>query len=301
MVGEKIQKCKGERGNTMSNHVLNVLLEGFDAEKAKQVNLNQDQVSQDWVDIYSSRQNGTILQAFVRGVEEKTYSHAGNKKMHCAVIDIGEVKGLIPLEFLGVENRNDARQLIGEKVVFMVIAIDKENGFFVGSRVAALEEMKNITLKKISEGDDILAVVRKVFNTSLFVDIGGIEIRIPNKEVSYGWIDSLHDHYKVGDHIRVRVTSVDRKNKDVTVSIKATKPNPWENVSDHFTEQAEYVGKVSGIAEFGPYIELKEGISGLAQHLRHEVLKKGDKVLVRILKIRPKEHKINVKVIKVLS
>lgn len=284
-----------------SSHVLNVLVEGFDAEKAKQVNIEQDQVSQDWIDIYSSRQNSTILQAVIRGIEEKTYSHAGNKKMPCAVIDIGEVKGLIPLEFLGVENRNDARQLIGEKVVFMVIAIDKDNGFFVGSRVAALEEMRNITLKKIEEGDDIMAVVRKVFNSSLFVDIGGIELRIPNREVSYGWIDSLHDYYKVGDHIKVRVTKVDKKKKEVEVSIKASKPNPWDNVSDHFSEQAEYVGKVSGIAEFGTYIELREGIAGLAQHLRHEVLKKGDKVLVRILKIRPKEQRINVKVTKVLS
>lgn len=285
----------------MSSHVLNVLLEGFDAEKARQVNLEEDHVSQDWIDIYSSRQNGTILQASVRGIEEKTYSHAGNKKMHCAVLDIGEVKGLIPLEYLGAEDRNAARQFIGEKIAFMVIAIDKEHGFFVGSRTAALEEMKNITIKKIEKDDDIMAVVRRVFNSALFVDIGGIELRIPTSQVSYGWIDSLHDYYKVGDHLKVRVTKVDKKKKEVEVSIKATKPNPWETISAHFTEQAEYVAKVSGVSEFGTFVELKEGISGLAQHLRHEVLKKGDKVLVRVMKIRPKDQKINVKVVKVLA
>lgn len=283
------------------SHVLNVLVEGFDAEKAKHINQEESQVSQDWIDIYSSRQNGTILQASVRGVEEKVYSHVGNKKMHCAVLDLGEVRGLIPLEFLGVKEPSEARQFIGEKIAFMVIAIDKENGFFVGSRVAALEEMRNITLKRIAVGDVIMGVVRKVFNSMLHVDIGGIEVRIPTAQVSYGWIDSLHDFYKRGDHVKVRVIKIDKKKKEVEVSIKETKQNPWKTVSDHFTEQAEYVAKVSGISEFGTFVELKEGLSGLAQHLRHEVLKKGDKVLVRVLKIRPNEEKINVKVVKVLS
>ncbi|MFS0783492.1 S1 RNA-binding domain-containing protein [Bacillus sp. 1P06AnD] len=283
------------------SHVLNVLVEGYDAEKAKHIQLEEDQVSQDWIDIYSSRQNGTILQSTVRGVEEKVYSYAGNKKMACAVIEIGEVRGLIPLEFLGATDRNEARQYIGEKVAFMVIAIDKNNDFFVGSRTAALEEMKNITLKKIAVNDITIGVVRKVFNSALFVDIGGLEVRVPTSDVSYGWIDTLHDFYKVGDHVKVRIMEIDKQNKEVKVSIKATKPNPWDTISKHFTEQAEYVAKVSGISEFGTFVELKEGISGLAQHLRHEVLKKGDKVLVRVMKIRPEDHKINVKVVKVLS
>jgi small subunit ribosomal protein S1 len=285
----------------MSTHVLSTLIEGFDPEKAKRVSFENDGVSQDWVDIYSSRQNNTILQATVRGVEEKMYSHAGNKKMPCAVLEIGDVRGLIPIEFLGTQNRDEARQLIGEKIVFIVVAIDKENGFFVGSRKTAIDEMKNLTLKKIEVGDDVMAVIRRVYNSTLHVDIGGIECRIPTSEVSYGWIDSLHDFYKAGDHTKVRITKIDKKKKEVEVSMKATKVNPWDSISNHFTEQAEYVAKVSGVSEFGTFVELKEGISGLAQHLRHEVLKKGDKVLIRVMKIRPKDQKINVKVVKVFS
>lgn len=285
----------------MSQHVLNVLVEGYDPQKAKNISTSEESVSQDWIDIFSSRQNKTILQATIFGVEEKVYSHVGNKKMQCAVVEVGDVRGLIPLDYLGVEDRNKARELIGEKVAFIVIGIDKENDLFVGSRVAALDEMKNMTLKRIDVGDDIVGVVRRVYNSALFVDIGGIECRIPTSEVGYNWIDTLHDFYNAGDHIKVRVMKIDKKQKEVEVSIKATKANPWEKVSTYFTEQAEYVAKVSGVSEFGTFVEMREGISGLAQHLRHEILKKGDKVLVRVLKIRPNEQKMNVKVIKVFN
>lgn len=283
----------------MSSYVLNHLVEGYDETKAREVKLHDDVVSQEWIDIYSSRQNKTILQASIRGVEEKTYGQG--KEMPCAIVEIGDVRGLIPLEYLGVESKQIARDLIGEKVAFIVIAIDKPNDFFVGSRIAALEEMASHTFRRLAVGDDTIAVVRKVFNGAMIVDVGGIESRIDASLISYGWVDSVHDHYKVGDHVKVKVIGMDKKNKEIAVSVKATKSNPWDKVSSYYSEMAEYVAKVSGVTEFGTFVELREGISGLAQHLRHETLKKGDNVLVRVTKIRPKEEKINVKVIKVLS
>lgn len=282
-----------------NNYTLDVLIEGYDEKKAQSLLANESEVSQDWIDVYESRQNSTILQAEVQGIEEKVYSTATNKKMPCAMIDIGTVRGMVPLDFLGVEDRKQARKLIGEKVAFVVIAVDRENGFFVGSRKQALQQMADKTLKKVEKGDIVPAVVREVYNANMVVDIGGIQCRIPTSEVTYGWIDNLHDYYKAGDHVKVKIMEVDKKDRSAKVSIKATKPNEWERVHDFYKENGEYVAKVSGVSEFGTFVTLREGISGLAQHLRHEVVKKGDKVLVRVLKIRPKEQKMNVKIVKV--
>jgi small subunit ribosomal protein S1 len=283
----------------MSNYTLDVLIEGYDESKAQELLSDQNEVNQDWIDVYESRQNTTILQAEVQGIEEKTYSMATKKKMLCAMIDIGTVRGMIPLDFLEVEDRKQARKLIGEKVAFVVIAVDRENGFFVGSRKQALQQMADKTLKKIDKGDIIPSVVREVYNANMVLDIGGIQCRVPTSDVTYGWIDNLHDYYKVGDHVKVKVMDLDKKKRSVKVSIKETKPNEWERVHDYYKEFGEYVAKVSGVSEFGTFVTLREGISGLAQHLRHEVVKKGDKVLIRVLKIKQKEQKMNVKILKV--
>lgn len=285
----------------MNSHVLSNLVEGYDESKAHHLEMQNETVSQEWLDIYSSRQNKTILQSVVVGVEDKMYSVSDKKKTLCAIVDVGDVKGLIPVDYLGVATREEARGLIGSKVVYTVIAIDKENEFFVGSRNEALSEMVKRTLRKLEVGDQTIAVVRKIYTNSMIVNVGGIETRIAAKDVSYGWIDSLHDKFKPDDHVNVKVKAIDKENKTLEVSIKETKPNPWNDVTRHLQQNGEYIAKVSGVTEFGTFVEIREGITGLAQHLRHEVVRKNDKVLIRVIKMFPKDERIVVKVVKVLS
>lgn len=283
----------------MSNHTLNVLIEGYDEQKAQVIIDQQMLVDRDWRDVYESRQNTTILQAELMGLEEKIYQVSPEKKMLCGIVEIGQVRGLIPLEFLGVDNREGAKRFIGEKIAFVVIGLDKENNFFVGSRKEALRQMADRALKRIDQGDKILAVVRQVYNSNIIVDIGGIQSSIPASEVSYGWVDSMHDLFKVNDHIEAKVISIDKAKQEVKLSVKALQNNPWDRVHDYFKENGEYVAKVSGIAEFGTYVTLRDGISGLGPHLRHELVKKGDKVMIRVLKIKQKQQQMNIKITKV--
>lgn len=282
----------------VQNYTLDVLIEGYDEREAKKI-LTGDSSDKDWRAIYESRQNHTILQAEITGMENKVYQLNPKKEMLCALVEIGNVRGMIPLEYLAVENEKQARRLNGEKVAFVVIGLDRDNGFFVASRSEAKKQMADQTLKRISIGDDILAVVRQVYNNNIIVDIGGIECSIPASEASHGWIDSMHDYYKIGEHIKAKVQEIDKKNREVKLSIKALLSNPWDQIHELYKEAGEYVGHVSGTVEFGTYVTLREGVSGLAQHLRHELVKKGDKVLVRVLKIRQDEQKMNLKIIKV--
>lgn len=283
------------------NYTLNVLIEGYDEKRAEQLN-TLDQHDKDWRAVYESRQNHTILQAEITGIENKVYQLNPKKEMLCALVEIGDVRGMIPLEYLGVEDAKQARRMNGDKVAFVVIGLDRENGFFVASRKEALKQMAEQTLKKIKVGGDVLGVVRQVFNNNMYVDIGGIQCSIPSSEASHAWIDSMHDHFKIGDHIKARILEIDTSNNEepvVRLSIKELLPNPWEKIHEYYKEKGEYVGHVSGTVEFGTYITLRDGVSGLAQHLRHEVVRKGDKVLVRVLKIRQAEQKLNLKIIKV--
>lgn len=282
-----------------NNYTLNVLIEGYDESKAQSLIDQGSEFDRDWRDVYESRQNSTILQAELMGLENKVYSTNPKKEMLCGIVEIGRVRGLVPLEFFGVDGRDGAKKLIGEKIAFVVIGLDKANNFFIGSRKEAIRLMADRALKRIDKGDRILAVVRQVYNSNIVVDIGGIQSSIPASEASYAWVDSMHDLFKVGDHLETKVMDIDKKKQEVQLSIKALQTNPWDRVHDYFKEGGEYVAKVSGIAEFGTYINLRDGISGLGPHLRHEVVKKGDKVLVRVLKIKQKQQQMNIKIVKV--
>ena len=73
--------------------------------------------------------------------------------------------------------------------------------------------------------------------------LGGIEVKIPLEEIRYGWIDDLTEEVKQGDHLKVKVLEIDKEEKKVTVSAKATQKNPWLRSIGRYTSGNEYVGK----------------------------------------------------------
>ncbi|WP_374723583.1 S1 RNA-binding domain-containing protein [Calidifontibacillus erzurumensis] len=284
----------------MTNQILNVLIEGYDENVALELERNVDQYDKDWETVYSARQNQTILQAEITGIEEKTI-RSDSPKITCAVVMVGQVKGLIPLEYFGVEDKNHLLSYTGKKVAFKVIGLDAEAGVFIGSRKAAIEHMANVTWAKLEKGKEVIAVVRRVGRNRLIVDIGGIEAKINVADYDYGWIEDLREHVKVGQHLKVKVTELDKEKKIVKVSRKETLANPWLTVRNRFEEGNQYVGTVSGVVNFGNYVNLAPGIDSLAPHMRFQTLSRGDKVLIRIKKIHDKEEKIDAKIIRKIN
>lgn len=268
-----------------------MLIEGFDAKKMPKEEID----NKDWRKIVAAKQNDTILQAEMGGLEK-----IGEKD--CAVVNIGRVRGYIPMEYTGVENLRQLRALTGKKIVFKVLEYIEEpdKKIFMASRTAAIDEMAEITLRKIEEGDEIIAVVRTVSPSLVRADIGGIEVRLPVTEISYGWIDDLEEYVSVGDHLRVKVLGIDKEKKEVRVSAKALLPNPWESVKERYKRNGEYVGTVSGVRDYGIFVNLEEGVDSLASHLKFQNVQKGDKVLVRVNQIDEENQQIRCRVVRVI-
>lgn len=272
----------------MASDVMQVLIEGFDPTKVQEI-----EVDQHWKHVYGAYQNQTILQATVTGIEKQL-------DKECAVVNVGPIRGYIPLEFTGFENVRQLRNVVGQSIAFKVLNYDREAGIFTASRTAALEKMAEVTLKKIKEGDTIIAVVRHVSPILVRADIGGIEVKIPIEEISHGWIDDLTEEVKVGDHLKVKVLEIDAENKKVKVSAKEAQPNPWPDCAGRYQEGNEYVGKVSGVREYGVFVNLEPGVDSLSRHLKFEEVNKGDRVLVRVLKVDAKKQQITSRITRVL-
>lgn len=272
----------------MAEDRLQVLIEGYDPEKVK-----ESEVDENWREIYAAYQNGTILQALVTGIERKL-------EKPCAVVNIGSIRGYIPLEASGMENERQLHSLTGKDVAFKVLNYDREAGVFTASRKEALEQMAAITWNRLEEGKNILAVARTVSPELVRADIGGIEVKIPIEEIRYGWIDDLTEEVHTGDHFIVKVTELDKENKKVRVSAKAAQENPWPGCAKRYERGNEYVGRVSGVTEYGVFVNLEPGVDSLSSHLKFQSVRKGDRVLVRVLRVDAEREQIRTRITRIL-
>jgi len=160
--------------------------------------------------------------------------------------------------------------------------------------------MAEITLRKIDEGYNIYCVIREVEPGHVVGDIGGIDVHIPVFELTYGWVEDLRDRYEPGEVIEVQVMKIDKEKQEVKVSAKPLIENPFLECIERYKKNGEYVGTVSGVEEYGIFVNLEEGVDSLARHLKFQNVQKGDQVLVRILSVDAEKERISARIIRVL-
>lgn len=270
-----------------------------------------------WPDIYASRQHSKVfLEVEGIGLENHAIPVEGEyKEMPCLIVSFhpnSPVYGFLPLDYSGTKTVNQLRKLVGQKFFVRVVAIDRDNELVVVNRKVAMEEQAKETWESLKEGEVRPAVVRGINWKYAVLELGaredgrimpgGIEVPLPREEVSWAYVDDLREFFeaagvKTGDPIDVKITKLDGEKQEVKVSLKALLPCPWPEAARRFKEGGDYVATVSGIEEYGVFVNLPmPGVSALCpQPPREEVrrgLKKGDRVLVTVRKIYPDRRRI---------
>lgn len=286
----------------MALEEMNILIEGFDPSKLKK-NKKTDEGLR-WKDIQSAYQNDLVLNDVLVGLENIRKGNSKESEL-CGIIRRGSIKGIIPLSESGIDIEsatalNQFRALTGKKIAYKVLNYDKEAGIFVASRKKAKEHMAEITLRKIDIGYNIYCAIREVEPGHIIGDIGGIDVHIPVFDLTYGWVEDLRDRYEPGEVIEVQVMEIDREKLEVKVSAKPLLENPFPECLERYKKNGEYVGTVSGVAEYGIFVNLEEGVDTLARHLKFQNVQKGNQVLVRILGIDTEKERISSRIIRVL-
>jgi len=106
----------------------------------------------------------------------------------------------------------------------------------------------------------------------------------------------------VGDEVEAVVLSVDKENRKISLGLKQTEADPWENLEQKYAVGSRHKGTVRDLVPFGAFIELEDGIDGLVhisdlswtKRIRHpgEVLKKGEEVEIVVLGFDRSERRI---------
>ncbi|MGX7029939.1 30S ribosomal protein S1 [Vagococcus zengguangii] len=220
------------------------------------------------------------------------------------VVDAG-VRGFVPASMVEDHYVSDFSDYKGKTMTFKIIEIEPSENRLILSHKAIVEaekaELKGKLLEDITEGAVLTGKVARLTDFGAFVDLGGIDGLVHVSEISHAHVAKPEDALAVGDEVQVKVLSVDADNERISLSIKETQPGPWENVAEQFGVGAVIPGVVKRLTSFGSFVEIAPGVEGLVhisqishKHIAtpHEVLTEGQEIDVKVLEVKPEEHRI---------
>ena len=144
-----------------------------------------------------------------------------------------------------------------------------------------------------------------VVNFGAFVDLGGMDGLVHVSELSWKHVDHPGSVVAVGDEITVQVLEVDLDRERISLSLKATQQDPWQEfASGHRVGELVY-GRVTKLVPFGAFVQVGDGIEGLvhisemsAHHvdLPEQVVTPGEELWVKIIDLDLQRRRISLSI-----
>jgi len=214
------------------------------------------------------------------------------------VVDIG-VPAFMPASQTDKVRVADLADWLNRDIEAYVLDADRERKRVVLSRRQLVledeERKRQRVLASLEPGQERVVRVKKVLDFGAFADLGGIDGLIPREEVSWDRGADPKQYLKEGRDLKVTVVSVDREAGRVTLSRKRSRPDPWTKIEQKYSPGSIVKGKVSGLADFGAFVSLEEGVQGMIHSSDlswatgfkkpQDYLKVGDTVRVAVLEI----------------
>lgn len=222
-------------------------------------------------------------------------------------IDLGGVDGLLHITDMSWGRISHPSELValGDTINVKIIDFDKNTGrISLGLKQLTPYPWENIE-ERYPVGKSIKGKVVSITDYGAFVELEkGVEGLIHISEMS--WTQHIKHPSRlmaIGDMVEAKVLSVDKENEKISLGIKQLEPDPWENIEQKYKARSRVTGRVRNLTAFGVFIELEEGIDGLVhisdlswtKRIQHpsEVMKKGEKVEVVVLKVDRDSRRIS--------
>ncbi|HEV7864424.1 MAG TPA: 30S ribosomal protein S1 [Acidimicrobiia bacterium] len=224
------------------------------------------------------------------------------------ILDIG-LRGFLPASLVELRRVRDLQPYVGRTLQAKIIELDKNRNNVVLSRRAHLEETQREArdefLANLKPGEVRRGVVSSVVNFGAFVDLGGMDGLVHVSELSWKHVDHPSSVVQVGDEVTVQVLDVDLSRERISLSLKATQQDPWQQfASGHRVGELVY-GRVTKLVPFGAFVQVGEGIEGLvhisemaAHHvdLPDQVVSPGEELWVKIIDLDLERRRISLSI-----
>ncbi|MDR1859240.1 MAG: 30S ribosomal protein S1 [Treponema sp.] len=180
-----------------------------------------------------------------------------------------DLRAFLPVSQSDIQKVDKPEKLLGLKSMFYVERLysDGKVNIVVNRRKYMEEELdrkRNDFFQNTPIGTDITGVVKSFTSFGAFIDLGGFDGLLHINDISWGHVTSPKDFVKKGQEIRLKVIRIDPVEKRINLSMKHFADDPWVHFEDKYHVNDVVKGKVTKLTDFGAFIELEEGIEGLA-------------------------------------
>ena len=248
--------------------------------------------------ILEKSQNNSVVDGRV-----KTFTDYG------AFVDLGGIDGLVHLSDISwsrIGHPSDVLE-IGKNYDFKILKVsDDSDKISLGFKQLKDDPWQDIETK-VNLSDIYDGKITHITDYGAFVQLTNKDLEglVHTNDIS--WTKkNIHPNkiLEVGFNIRVKILEIDKEKKRISLGIKQTEPNPWENILNEYKKDQIIETEVKNITEFGVFAKLNENIDGLIHKndlswtdtngdRSLKKYQKGESIKVKILEIDPQKEKIS--------
>ncbi|MHB1089715.1 MAG: 30S ribosomal protein S1 [Ilumatobacteraceae bacterium] len=224
------------------------------------------------------------------------------------IVDIG-LRGFLPASLVELRRVRDLQPYVGQRITAKILELDRNRNNVVLSRRTLLEQnqrgARDEFLVNLKVGEIRKGRVSSVVAFGAFVDLGGMDGLIHVSELSWRHVDNPSAVVNIGDEVDVKVLEVDMERERISLSLKATQQDPWQEfASTHQVGQLVY-GRVTKLVPFGGFVQVGDGIEGLVHisemsthHVEapEQVVTPGEELWVKIIDLDLARRRISLSI-----
>ena len=223
-----------------------------------------------------------------------------------AFVDLGGIDGLLHITDMSWGRIGHPSDMvsINDKIEVVILNIDRENEkIALGLKQKFPSPWENIE-EKYPVGTKVAGEVVNVMTYGAFVKLeDGIEGLVHISEMSWTKrINHPNELVHIGDEVDVVVLGINTQKQEISLGMKQTQSNPWDDISAKYPVGIKVSGTVRNLTNYGAFVELEEGIDGLlhvsdmswTRKLNHanELLHKGQELECEVISVDEDRRRI---------
>ncbi|MBI1900507.1 MAG: 30S ribosomal protein S1 [Planctomycetia bacterium] len=223
-----------------------------------------------------------------------------------AFVDLGGIDGLLHITDMtwGRIGHPSEMVAIDQEIEVKILDIDYEKKkIALGLKQKQPSPWENVEAK-FPVGSQITGEVVNVMSYGAFVKLEeGIEGLVHISEMSWTKrVSHPSELVQIGDKVNVVVLGINKEKEEISLGMKQTQKNPWDEVAQRYPVGALVKGTVRNITNYGAFVEIEQGIDGLlhvsdmswTRKISHpsEMLEKGHQVECRVLNVDQERRRI---------
>ncbi len=207
-------------------------------------------------------------------------------------VDLGGLDGLLHITDIswGRVGHPSEYFKVGDEVDVVILRFDRERERVSLGYKQRFEDPWILVPEKYPVGKRVQGKVVSIVDYGAFVVLEeGVEGLIHVSEMSWTKkVKNPRSILEIDEEVEVVVSEVDAEKRRLSLSLRATQPNPWEQVAESYSVGSTIKGVVRNLTDFGAFVEIIPGVDGLVhisdmswtRRINHpsEVVQKGEEV-----------------------